>query len=73
MRTLMDYSRLIDKNPPPGAEGTNQGNGGANDYINNFEKDTTHVPVESSLSPDEKKILNEASKPGKKRRRKAGR
>ncbi|HSC39611.1 MAG TPA: penicillin-binding transpeptidase domain-containing protein, partial [Chitinophagaceae bacterium] len=63
--TLMDYSPLIDKNPPPGAEGTYQGNGGANDYIN-FDKDTTHVPVESSLSPEEKKILNEANKPGKK-------
>ena len=63
--TLMDYSPLIDKNPPPGAEGTDQGNGGAGDYIN-FDKDTTHVPVESQLSPEEKKILNEASKPAKK-------
>jgi len=61
----MDYSPLIDKNPPPGAEGTDQGNGGAGDYIN-FDKDTTHVPVESQLTPDEKKILNEASKPSKK-------
>jgi len=59
-----DYDPLIDKNPPPGAEGTDQGNGSASDY--NFDKDTTHVPVESSLSPEEKKILNEANKPGKK-------
>jgi penicillin-binding protein 1A len=60
----MDYSPLISKNPPPGAEGANQGNGGANDYIN-FDKDSSHVPVESSLSPEEKKILNEANKPSK--------
>jgi len=37
----------------------------AGDYIQ-FDKDTTHVPVESSLTPEEKKILNEANKPGKK-------
>jgi penicillin-binding protein 1A len=60
----MDYQN-IEKTAPAGAEGTDQGNGNANDYIN-FDKDTSHVPVESTLSPDEKKILNEASKPAKK-------
>ncbi|MBC7902210.1 MAG: transglycosylase domain-containing protein [Gemmatimonadaceae bacterium] len=63
---MTDWSPIIDKNPPPGAEGEDQGNGGANDYIN-FDKDTNNrVPVESQLSPDEKKILNEAGKPVKK-------
>jgi penicillin-binding protein 1A len=61
----MDYYQDIEKSTPPGAEGTDQGNGGAGDYIN-FDKDTTRVPVESKLSADEQKILNEASKPAKK-------
>ncbi|MDE3249123.1 MAG: transglycosylase domain-containing protein [Bacteroidota bacterium] len=56
-----DYTQFIDKNAPPGAEGTDQGNGGATDYIN-FDKDTTRVPVESKLTSEEQKILNEASK-----------
>jgi penicillin-binding protein 1A len=64
IQALQDYNDFIDKTPQPGAEGTDQGNGGANDYIN-FNKDTSHVPVESTLSPEEKKILNEASKPKK--------
>jgi penicillin-binding protein 1A len=59
IQSLMDYSPLIDKKPPPGAEGADQGNGAASDYLN-FDKDTSHVPVESTLSPEEKKILNEA-------------
>ena len=63
--TQMDYYQDIEKNTPPGAEGTDQGNGGAGDYIN-FDKDTVRVPVESKLSADEQKILNEASKPVKK-------
>ncbi|MBS1563856.1 MAG: penicillin-binding protein, partial [Bacteroidetes bacterium] len=50
---IKDYDPLIDKTAPPGAEGTDQGNGGANDYNINFDKDTTHVPVESQLSPEE--------------------
>jgi penicillin-binding protein 1A len=65
IQQLQDYDNSIDKTLQPGAEGTDQGNGGANDYIN-FDKDTNHVPVESKLSPDEKKILNEADKPSKK-------
>jgi len=62
---LQDYDNFIDKTLQPGAEGTDQGNGGANDYIN-FEKDTNRVPVESKLSQDEQKALNEAAKPAKK-------
>ncbi len=64
-RMLMDWDPFIEKNPPPGAEGSDQGNGGAGDYIN-FDKDTSHVPIESTLNPEEKKILNEATKPTKK-------
>ncbi len=64
-RMLMDWDPFIEKNPPPGAEGSDQGNGGAGDYIN-FDKDTSHVPIESTLNPEEKKILNEATKPPKK-------
>jgi penicillin-binding protein 1A len=65
IQALQDYNDFTDKTQQPGAEGADQGNGGANDYIN-FDKDTSHVPVESSLSPAEKKILNEASKSNKK-------
>ncbi len=64
IQALQDYNDFSDKTLQPGAEGTDEGNGGANDYIN-FDKDTTHVPVESKLSPDEQKVLNEA-KPTKK-------
>ncbi len=56
-----DYESPIDKTLQPD-EG--QGNN-PNDYIN-FDKDTNHVPVESKLTPDEKKILNEADNPAKK-------
>ncbi len=61
----MDYSPLNDTNFDPGAAGADQGNGAANDYYN-FDKDTSHVPIESTLTPEEKKILNEAAKPTKK-------
>jgi penicillin-binding protein 1A len=63
-QALQDYNDFQDKTLQPGAEGSDQGNGGANDYIN-FEKDTAHVPVESTLTPEDKKILNEAAKPFK--------
>jgi penicillin-binding protein 1A len=64
---MKDYSEFIDKSsaPPGAAEGVDQGNGAANDYIN-FDKDTTRVPVESKLPPDEQKVLNEALKQQKK-------
>ncbi len=64
-QALQDYNDFTDKTLQPGAEGSDQGNGGANDYIN-FEKDTSHVPVESSLSAEDKKVLNEAIKSSKK-------
>jgi penicillin-binding protein 1A len=65
-QSMMDFEP-IGKTPSPGAEGEDQGNGDASAYGNlDFKKDTAHVPVESSLSPEEKKILNEANKPAKK-------
>ena len=53
-----DYMNIIDQSPPPGAEGTDQGNGMAEQYL--AAPDTSNVPVESSLNADEQKVLNEA-------------
>jgi penicillin-binding protein 1A len=55
---MYDYMNIIDKTPPPGAEGDNQGNGNANQY---FDTSTPKIPVDSKLSPEEQKILKEAS------------
>jgi len=56
---MYDYMNIIDKTPPPGAEGDNQGNGNANQY---FDTSTPKIPVDSKLSPEEQKILKEASR-----------
>ena len=66
----MDNNQNRDWGPSPtpellGDESPSHGNVGANEYFP-FDKDTSHVPVESSLNPEEKKILNEATKPTKK-------
>ncbi len=56
---MFDYMN-IDPTPPPGAEGDNQGNGDANDYL--MEPDTSlKVPVESQLNNEEQKVLQEAN------------
>ncbi len=55
---MYDYQNLIDKTAPPGAEGANQGNGKANQYL---DTSAPTVPVDSKLSPDEQKILKEAN------------
>jgi penicillin-binding protein 1A len=55
---MYDYMNIIDKTPPPGAEGDNQGNGNANQYL---DTSSPHVPVDSKLSPDEQRILDEAN------------
>jgi penicillin-binding protein 1A len=55
---MFDYQNLIDKTAPPGAEGANQGNGKANQYL---DTSAPTVPLDSKLSPDEQKILKEAS------------
>ena len=56
-------SNTTQQNADPSA--TDQGNGNPGDY-DIFPKDTNHVPVESTVPADEKKILNEAMKPQKK-------
>ncbi len=65
VQSIRDWESAIDKTVPA-AEGSDQGNGNAGDYIN-FEKDTAHVPVESKITPEEQRILNEANaRPAKK-------
>lgn len=56
--TMFDYMNIIDQAPPPGAEGVDQGNGQADDYLS--VPDTSNVPVESQLNPEEENILKEA-------------
>ncbi|ULQ53484.1 penicillin-binding protein 1A [Flavihumibacter fluvii] len=55
---MYDYMNIIDQTPPPGAEGADQGNGGADQYLS--EPDTSNVPVDSRLNPEEENILKEA-------------
>lgn len=57
---MFDYMNMIDQTPPPGAEGTDQGNGNANEYL--MGPDTNRVPVESQLNDEEEKVLKEATK-----------
>jgi penicillin-binding protein 1A len=59
---MYDYMKIIDKKPPPGAEGENQGNGNASQYL---DTSTPTVPVDSKLSDDEQKVLMEATSPSK--------
>lgn len=59
-----DYMRIIEQQPPPGAEGTDQGNGAADQYL--MEPDTSNVPTESKLDEEEQKVLKEATKDSKK-------
>jgi penicillin-binding protein 1A len=56
---MYDYMNSIEKTAPPGAEGANQGNGRANQYL---DTSAPTVPVDSKLSPDEQKILKEANR-----------
>ncbi len=58
--TLYDYMNIIDHTPPPGAEGDDQGNGNAYEYLH-LDTSSTNVPVESKLDPDEQKVLKEAN------------
>jgi penicillin-binding protein 1A len=55
---MYDYQNLIEKTAPPGAEGANEGNGKANQYL---DTSAPSVPIDSKLSPDEQKILKEAT------------
>jgi penicillin-binding protein 1A len=64
MRTemLYDYMNIQDSAPPPGAEGIQDGNS-AEEYLGT--PDDNDVPVESKLSLEEQKVLQEAG--GKKK------
>jgi len=55
---FMDYEHIIDQSTPPGAEGIDEGNGKANQYL---DTSSPKVPVDSKLSNEEEKILLEAT------------
>ena len=55
---MYDYMKIIERTPPPGAEGTDEGNGKANQYL---DTSAPTVPTDSKLSPEEQKILKEAT------------
>ncbi|MEO6914774.1 MAG: transglycosylase domain-containing protein [Chitinophagaceae bacterium] len=57
---MFDYMNMNDQAPPPGAEGTDQGNGNASEYLS--QPDTARVPVESQLNNEEKEVMKEAVK-----------
>lgn len=56
--SFYDYYNIIDKTPPPGAEGENVGNGGADDFLGT--PDTQNIPTESKQAMEEQKVLQEA-------------
>ncbi|WP_127124661.1 transglycosylase domain-containing protein [Pseudoflavitalea rhizosphaerae] len=56
--SFYDYYNFIDQTPPPGAEGENVGNGGANDFLGI--PDTQNIPTESKQAMEEQKVLQEA-------------
>jgi len=59
MRKEMMYDYMnIEKIAPPGAEGANEGNGKANQYL---DTSAPTVPTDSKLSPEEQKVLKEAT------------
>jgi penicillin-binding protein 1A len=55
---LYDYMNIQDQSPPPGAEGQDEGNGAADEYLGT--PDANDVPVESKLSLEEQKVLKES-------------
>lgn len=56
--SFYDYYNMIDRTPPPGAEGENVGNGGADDFLGT--PDTQNIPTESKQAMEEQKVLQEA-------------
>ncbi|QEC43470.1 transglycosylase domain-containing protein [Pseudobacter ginsenosidimutans] len=56
--SFYDYYNIIDRTPPPGAEGENVGNGGADDFLGT--PDTQNIPTESKQAMEEQKVLQEA-------------
>lgn len=57
--SFYDYYNIIDKTPPPGAEGENVGSGGADDFLGT--PDTQNIPTESKQAMEEQKVLQEAT------------
>jgi penicillin-binding protein 1A len=62
MHREIDPEQTIERIAPPGAEGANQGNGKANQYL---DTSPPTVPIDSKLSPEEQKILQEANRTSK--------
>src|SRR5450631_1980987 len=58
MKAEMNSDLNIQKTPPPGAEGADQGNGNANQYLDTSPQ---RVPVDLKLSPEKQHILDEAN------------
>ncbi|MBE7173322.1 MAG: transglycosylase domain-containing protein [Williamsia sp.] len=58
---MFDYKNVIDQAPPPGAEGSDQGNGSANEYILDQQDTTKATPREPVLNSEEQRILKEAT------------
>ena len=56
--SFYDYYNIIERTPPPGAEGENVGNGGADDFLGI--PDTQNIPTESKQAMEEQKVLQEA-------------
>ena len=56
---MRDYWDPAEQMPPPGAEGEDAGNGGADEYLST--PDTGNVPVDSKITLDEQKILKDAN------------
>ena len=60
---MFDYKNIIDQAPPPGAEGDDQGNGSANEYMTDQDTTVKSSLKEAPLTPDEQKVLKEATVP----------
>ncbi|WEK33730.1 MAG: transglycosylase domain-containing protein [Candidatus Pseudobacter hemicellulosilyticus] len=54
-----DNYNIIERTPPPGAEGENVGNGGADEYLSR--PDTQNIPTESKQAMEEQRVLQEAT------------
>lgn len=66
---MYDYMNIIDQSPLPGAEGEDQGNGAADQYL--MEPDDSYVPIESEIPKDEENVLKEARQSEKKNDKKS--
>src|SRR6185437_4157106 len=62
MHREIDPEQTIERIAPAGAEGANQGSSNANKYL---DTSPPSVPIDSKLSPEEQKILQEANRTSK--------